>query len=226
MIIYFLRHANAGQKKLNPKKDEKRPLDDEGIRQCTQMGRVLSAVQVSVDAVISSPLKRATQTAALVANEIGYEGKLHLDDSLRPESSYEQFREMLRKHSKAEAVMVVGHNPNFSEFLGHTIATNGNRSFVDMKKGAVAKVESEQKKMVLQWMLTPRLARASAEANPNEAPLQSAPPAPKSNGLFDALQIKVSKAKKGKKAKKNKKARKAKKKNKRHDKKTAAKKRR
>ncbi len=210
MIIYFLRHANAGQKKLNPKKDEKRPLDDEGVRQCTQMGRVLSAMQVSVDAVISSPLKRATQTAALVANEIGYEGKLYLDDSLRPESSYEQFREVLRKHSKAEAVMVVGHNPNFSEFLGHTIATNGNRSFVDMKKGAVAKVESEQKKMVLQWMLTPRLARASAEANP-EAPLQSAPPAPKSNGLFDALQIKVKKAKK---AKKNKKAKKSKKKSK------------
>jgi phosphohistidine phosphatase len=216
MIIYFLRHANAGQKKLNPKKDEKRPLDDEGVRQCTQMGRVLSAMQVSVDAVISSPLKRATQTAALVANEIGYEGKLYLDDSLRPESSYEQFRDVLRKHSKAEAVMVVGHNPNFSEFLGHTIATNGNRSFVDMKKGAVAKVESEQKKMVLQWMLTPRLARASAEANP-EAPLQSAPPAPKSNGLFDALQIKVKKAKK---AKKNKKAKKSKKKSKKTKKQT------
>jgi phosphohistidine phosphatase len=213
MIIYFLRHANAGQKKLNPKKDEKRPLDDEGVRQCTQIGRILSAMQASVDAVISSPLKRATQTAALVANEIGYDGKLHLEDALRPEARYEQFRDMLRKHAKAEAVMVVGHNPNFSEFLGNTIAANGNRSFVDMKKGSVAKVESEQKKMVLQWMLTPRLARASAEANPN-APVQSAPPVPKSNGLLDALQIKVKKGKKAKKSKKNKKAKKTKKKSK------------
>lgn len=213
MIIYFLRHANAGQKKLNPKKDEKRPLDDEGVRQCTQIGRILSAMQASVDAVISSPLKRATQTAALVANEIGYDGKLHLEDALRPEARYEQFRDMLRKHAKAEAVMVVGHNPNFSEFLGNTIAANGNRSFVDMKKGSVAKVESEQKKMVLQWMLTPRLARASAEANPN-APVQSAPPVPKSNGLLDALQIKVKKGKKAKKSKKNKKAKKSKKKSK------------
>ena len=205
MIIYFLRHANAGQKRLNPKKDEKRPLDEEGVRQCTQMGRVLSAMQASVDAVISSPLKRATQTAALVANEIGYEGKLYLEDALRPEATYEQFRDMLRKHSKAEAVIVVGHNPNFSEFVGHTIATNGNRSFVEMKKGAVAKVESEQKKMVLQWMLTPRLARASAEANPNEAPLRPAMRAPNGAGLLDMLRIKEKKQSKGKKNKKNKK---------------------
>lgn len=220
MIIYFLRHANAGQKKFNPAKDEKRPLDDEGIRQCTQMGRILSAAQVSVDAVISSPLKRATQTAALVANEIGYDGKLHLDDALRPEASYEQFRDMLRKHSKAEALMVVGHNPNFSEFLGHTIATNGNRSFVDMKKGAVAKVESEQKKMVLQWMLTPRLARASSEANPIEAPAN--PPAPQQNGA-GIVEIASKRSKKDKNGKKNKKS---KKKGKRHRKNTAAKKRR
>jgi phosphohistidine phosphatase len=169
MTIYFLRHASAGQKKLSPKKDEKRPLDNEGVRQCTQMGRILSALQVSVDAVITSPLKRATQTAALVANEIGYDGKLNVEPALRPEAKYEQFREMLRKYSQAEAVMVVGHNPNFSEFLGQMISGTGSRAFVSIKKGAVAKLESEQKRMVLQWMLTPRVARASAEAGAFQA---------------------------------------------------------
>lgn len=168
MIIYFVRHASAGQKKLSGKKDEKRPLDAEGVLQCTQMGRILSAMDVNVDAVISSPLKRATQTAALVANEIGYEGKLHLDDALRPEAKYNDFRDMLRKYPKAEAVMVVGHNPNFSEFLGQTIAESGTRAHVDMKKGAVARVESEQKKNVLDWLLTPRLAKATADASVNE----------------------------------------------------------
>jgi phosphohistidine phosphatase len=169
MTIYFLRHASAGQKKLSPKKDEKRPLDNEGVRQCTQMGRVLSTLQVSVDAVITSPLKRATQTAALVANEIGYDGKLNVEPALRPEAKYEQFREMLRKYSQAEAVMVVGHNPNFSEFLGQMISGTGCQAFINIKKGAVAKVESEQKRMVLQWMLTPRVARASAEAGAFQA---------------------------------------------------------
>src|SRR5579864_2746678 len=104
MIIYFVRHASAGQKKANPKKDEKRPLDPDGVLQCTQMGRILASMEVTVDAVISSPLKRATQTAALVVNEIGYDGKVHLENGLRPEAKYEHFREMLRKYPKADAV--------------------------------------------------------------------------------------------------------------------------
>lgn len=164
MIIYFVRHASAGQKKLSPKKDEKRPLESDGVHQCTQMGRVLASMDVTVDAVISSPLKRATQTASLVANELGYEGKVHIENALRPEVKYEQFRDMLRKYPRADAVMVVGHNPNFSEFLGQIIADNGNHAFVDMKKGSVAKVEREQKKFVLQWLITPRVTKACVDA--------------------------------------------------------------
>jgi phosphohistidine phosphatase len=168
MIIYFVRHASAGQKKLNPKKDEKRGLDSDGVHQCTQMGRILASMEATVEAVISSPLKRATQTAALVANEIGYEGKLSLESGLRPEAKYEQFRDMLRKYAKADSLMLVGHNPNFSEFLGHLIGENGSRAYVEMKKAAVAKIESEQKKFVLQWLLTPRIATASSESSVSE----------------------------------------------------------
>jgi phosphohistidine phosphatase len=169
MIIYFVRHASAGQKKLSGKKDEKRPLDPDGVQQCTQMGRVLSSMEVGVDAIISSPLKRATQTAALIANEVGYEGKLHIEDALRPEAKYDHFREMLRDYSKHESIMVVGHNPNFSDFLGRTIAGGGERAHVDIRKGSVAKVESKQKKYVLDWLLTPRLAKAAADANAGES---------------------------------------------------------
>ena len=169
MIIYFVRHASAGQKKLSGKKDEKRPLDSDGIQQCTQMGRILASMEVGVDAIISSPLKRATQTAALIANEIGYEGKLHIENALRPEAKYDHFRDILRDYSKHESILVVGHNPNFSDFLGRTIAGSGERAHVDLRKGSVAKIESKQKKYVLDWLLTPRLAKAAADANVGES---------------------------------------------------------
>ena len=84
MIIYFLRHANAGEPIGNPKKDEKRALDKEGIEQCGIVGRALAALDVQVDTIISSPLKRAAQTASLVGNELSYEGKLQFEDGLRP----------------------------------------------------------------------------------------------------------------------------------------------
>ena len=197
MIVYFVRHASAGQRKLSPKKDEKRALDAEGVHQCTQMGRILSAMQVSVDAVISSPLKRATQTASFIANEIGHEGKLNLENALRPEAKYDHFRDMLRKYSKFEALMVVGHNPNLSEFLGRMVVSNSDRAYIEFKKAAVAKVESQQKKSVLQWLLTPRLATASAESSNAEG---SSTSALSQNGLGPSEEL-VIEYRKGKKKK-------------------------
>ena len=199
MIVYFVRHASAGQKRFSPKKDEKRSLDAEGVHQCTQMGRILSAMEVAVDAVISSPLKRATQTASLIANEIGHEGKLNIENALRPEAKYEHFREMLRKYSKFEALVLVGHNPNFSEFLGRMMVANGDRAYVDLKKAAIAKVESEQKKFVLHWLLTPRLAKASADASVSEG--SSGQIAISQNGSGPG-QVIPAEGKKGKKKKK------------------------
>src|SRR5205814_8163227 len=160
MIIYFLRHASAGERKRSAKKDERRPLDPQGIEQCGDVGRALAALDAAVDALISSPLKRATQTASLVGNEIGYERQLFIEKALRPEATFEHFREMLRKYSKADALMVVGHNPNFSEFLGKTISPRNSTAHVDLKKDSVARVESDGKSSVLHWCLTPRLIRA------------------------------------------------------------------
>ena len=159
MIIYFVRHASAGQHLTNPKKDEKRPLDADGIQQCGAMGRALAALIALPDLIISSPLKRATQTASLIGNELGYEGKLLLEQALRPESSFADFRRMLDKYSKHEAIMVVGHNPSISEFLARIIGKAGCEAQVDFKKGAVARVETVRHTATMNWFFTPKIAR-------------------------------------------------------------------
>jgi phosphohistidine phosphatase len=169
MIIYFLRHASAGQRMNNPAKDNKRALDRTGIEQCGDVGRALLALDVQVDAIISSPLKRSTQTASLVGNEIGYEGKVQLEDALRPSASFLEFRRMLDKYSRQETVLVVGHNPNLSEFLGRAISEAGCEAAVELKKAAVAKVEMGRGSATLQWCITPKILRtlyaAAAESS-------------------------------------------------------------
>lgn len=160
MIVYFLRHANAGQRLASPKKDEKRGLDKEGIEQCGYVGRALAALDVQVDSIIASPLKRSTQTAALVGNEIGHEGKLQVDPALRPQASFTEFRKLLDKYARMEAIMVVGHNPNLSEFLGKLTCSSGGEASIDLRKGAVAKVELRRTSGSLQWVLTPKILRA------------------------------------------------------------------
>lgn len=169
MVVYFLRHASAGERMANPKKDEKRALDKSGIEQCGEVGRALAALDVHVDVMISSPLKRATQTASLVGNELSYEGKLQLEDALKPAAMYADFRKMLEKYTKFDSIMVVGHNPNLSEFLGTVICEPGGEANSDLKKGAVARVEMARNSGVLQWMFTPKIVRtlyaAAAESS-------------------------------------------------------------
>ena len=166
MDIYFLRHANAGEPKVNPAKDEKRPIDKLGIEQSHDVGRALAALDVNPDVIISSPLRRATQTAAVVANELGHEDKVITDAALRPEASYEKFQELLRRHSRRDAIMVVGHNPSMTEFLNKLLSNGGPMNAIELKKGAVAKVEKDGRKpAVLKWCMPPKVVRSIQQAS-------------------------------------------------------------
>jgi phosphohistidine phosphatase len=166
MDIYFLRHANAGESKISPAKDAKRPLDKLGIEQSHDVGRALAALDTSVDVIISSPLRRATQTAAVVANEIGYEEKVITDAALLSGASFEQFQDLLARHSRKEAVMVVGHNPSMTEFLNKTLFAAGRHNPIEMKKGTVARVEKVGRKAaVLKWCMPPKMVRLIQQAS-------------------------------------------------------------
>jgi phosphohistidine phosphatase len=159
MFLYFLRHASAGQRLSTAKNDEKRALDKDGIEQCGFIGRALAALGVQVEVILSSPLKRATQTAALVGNEMGHEGKLVLENALRPQAAFSDFQKMLEKYARQDSILVVGHNPNLREFLGRVICDSGCEAVIELKKGAVAKVEMRRNTGSLSWCITPRILR-------------------------------------------------------------------
>ena len=163
MNIYFLRHASAGSHKANLAADERRPLDPDGIQQCGVIGRALAELEVKLDIVISSPLKRAQQTAELVAREIGYEDRIEFSDALRPEANYRGFEQLLQSYAKKDEIMVVGHNPTLSEFLSLLISGGASHTAVELKKGAIAKVPMDGNSSALQWCFTPKAARAIQE---------------------------------------------------------------
>ncbi|HXZ80169.1 MAG TPA: histidine phosphatase family protein [Terriglobales bacterium] len=170
MIVYFMRHARAVQHKSNSGRDEKRPLDDEGIERSTQVGRALAGMDVNVDAVISSPLKRATQTACLVANEIGFEGRLQRSPALLPGAEMKAFRDLLNRNANLEALLVVGHNPNLSKFLSLLISEGASESSVDLKKCAVARADIFDGVGVLKWVLTPTMVDTLFAAKTKDSP--------------------------------------------------------
>ncbi len=159
MIVYFLRHASAGTRVANPKKDERRPLDEDGVLQSRYIGRFLADIGTDVHAIVSSPLKRASQTASLAAEELGFEREVQFDPALRPESSFSTFQSMLARLKKHESILVVGHNPSLTEFLSKSVANGSAGAHIELKKGAVAKVEMNGRRGTLHWLITPKIAR-------------------------------------------------------------------
>jgi phosphohistidine phosphatase len=157
MNLYLMRHANAGLSRGNPVLDAKRGLVKDGKEQCMLMARVLSALKVQVDVIVSSPLKRSLQTAQFVGTELGYEAKVEVSKALAPDADYSAFQDMLAQYADREGVLVVGHNPNLFQFLGRLVTGNGGAA-IRLRKGSVARIRMDRHPPILQWLIDPRTA--------------------------------------------------------------------
>jgi phosphohistidine phosphatase len=155
--LYILRHASAGTRRVNPLIDVKRPLDKEGKQQCLLVGNYLNALRVQFDLVISSPLKRALQTASLVGTETGYDGKIQVSEALSPSAGVKDFEALVGGVTNYESVLLVGHNPNLTAFLA-SLLTPG-RLNIRLRKGAIARVDFTRKPGTLHSLVDPRILR-------------------------------------------------------------------
>lgn len=164
MNLFILRHASAGVRRANPAIDLKRPLDKDGKQQCVIIGNLLNALNVQFDSVVSSPLKRAVQTAAFVANEVAYDSKIRLSPALAPTATLAEFRALLRELNGSDNVLVVGHNPNLTTFLGALISQPGRTASIRLRKGAIARLDTTRNPASLQWMVDARVVRLVGKA--------------------------------------------------------------
>lgn len=158
MILYLMRHADAGAFRGNPLLDCKRGLVKEGKEQCMLMARALSALKVQVDVIVSSPLKRALQTAQFVGTELGYDARVEISAALEPNATFADFQDMLAEYSGHEGMLAVGHNPNMFQFLGRLITGNGGAA-IRMRKASIARIDLERHPPRLQWLIDPRSVR-------------------------------------------------------------------
>ena len=170
MNLYFLRHASAGNRRANPLIDRKRPIDKEGVGQCRLIAQLMNALDLQLDVILSSPLKRALQTASMIAMETGHDMPVVIAKELAPGGAVADFRNMLASHGGQENILVVGHNPNLAEFLSALIGGGSEHTAVRLRKGSLARVDMTQRPGVLQWVVDPRLlgkAFASAQKAKN-----------------------------------------------------------
>jgi phosphohistidine phosphatase len=158
MQIYLLRHGIAEDGKPG-RPDSERALTDEGRSRLRRVLKRARSADVSPSLILSSPYKRAVETAEIAADVFRYRGDLVRSAAFVPDSSPEQAWQEIRLYAGEAAVLVAGHEP----LLGSTVAylLGCPSLLVDMKKAALVRIDVErpaaEPRGVLKWMLTPAL---------------------------------------------------------------------
>src|ERR1041385_3904893 len=139
MKLYILRHGDAVEHGDPRYSETERPLTPKGIQRTKQLTHALREMEVTFDAVLTSPLTRARETAEIVVRGLKLDGKLKLTDHLTPSGSMEQLVDQLNS-LRPENPLIVGHEPYLSGFIS-LLCTGGPRLPLTLKKGALCREE-------------------------------------------------------------------------------------
>ncbi len=154
MQILFLRHGEADWPDWD-KPDDERPLTRRGRKEMKRVAEFLERLDLCPDAILSSPLPRARQTAEIVAERVGKE--VTIEPKLVHGFNSERLRDMIA-NTDGERIMIVGHEPEFSQVIEKL---TGGR--VKLSKAGVALLDIDRggKAGELRWLFPPKIAKAA-----------------------------------------------------------------
>ena len=151
MDLFLIRHAKAQDGALYGD-DTERPLTADGRRAALDVGESLARHAIKLDAIWSSPLVRAVETAELVAVALGYASGLEITRALAPEARSAEAIDLLEQEAR-ERVALVGHEPSIGNLLSKLLGKSG----LAMSKGAVVRLSWQPKgpaKVI--WVIKPK----------------------------------------------------------------------
>ncbi len=160
MEIYILRHGEAEPREARIP-DGGRKLIEKGRRDVRAVVKAALRAKVHPELILTSPLSRAQETAALAAGLFHCERVVETRSLLpgaRPELAWKEICAL----QEVRQVLLAGHEPH----LGHLIAFLLEAAvMVDLKKAALVRISTPAKpgppRGVLKWMITPKLARGA-----------------------------------------------------------------
>ena len=155
MELVIVRHAIAFPRDAKRWPDDgKRPLTMEGVKRARRAAAGLKRIATRPTLVLTSPLARARDTAAIFAQAARWPEAVECE-ALSPGESPEAVLEVLRRRgAEAECVAVVGHQPHLGRLLAVCLRGDSRSEAFDLKKSAVACLEFEGPPRARQGVLT------------------------------------------------------------------------
>jgi phosphohistidine phosphatase len=127
-MIWLLRHAEAAE----GRPDESRPLTPRGLQDAERAGAALKVLGVRLDTCLSSPKRRAMETAQLACEPLG------LEITVEPALAGSEF-DLLQLTAGLGDILVVGHDPTFSAAVRELTGAR-----VQMRKGGLAGIDGTE----------------------------------------------------------------------------------
>ena len=154
--LLLLRHGIAEERDgIRP--DAERALTAAGIQRTQQVVRRLRTFDLAADRLLSSPLRRARQTAE-IAVAAGLAPSLALDAALAPGGDPLP----LLQGGDWQRLLLVGHEPDLGELACRLIGAPAGA--ITLKKAGLALLDLGGEGVRLRLLLTPRLILAAAGA--------------------------------------------------------------
>jgi phosphohistidine phosphatase len=158
MQLYVLRHGEAEEQETGLA-DRDRKLTAKGKRDLKDVLKLARRADVAPDLILSSPLRRAQETAAIAAEVLGCK-QIVETRNLLPGASPEQIWKEIGTDYKVEKILLAGHQPHLGSLIGLLLEA---AIMVDLKKGAMVRIETHGKlgppRGVLKWMITAKIAK-------------------------------------------------------------------
>ncbi len=160
--LLLVRHAIAEERGAAWPDDDVRPLTKKGKTRMREVAARLQAIRETADIIVSSPLKRALDTARILKEEWQSEADVEVVNVLAPGHTPAETIAAVAKAASEERIVLVGHEPHLGELAAWLI---GAKQLVPFRKGGVARIDvetlSRPREGQLIWLATPKMLRNS-----------------------------------------------------------------
>ena len=152
--LCLLRHAHAGDPLEWTGPDEARPLSSRGRKQAERLGRLLAEIGFAPTVILSSPKRRALETAQIVASAL--DQPVRTDQELGVGPDLADVERLLREQGNPRRPLLVGHDPEFSEIASGLVGAP-----ILVSKGTLIRIDAprplRQGTGALRWLVPPDL---------------------------------------------------------------------
>jgi phosphohistidine phosphatase len=172
--LYLSRHGDAGRSTAIAAGQDSGdlPLTIAGREEIALVARSVRMLNLKISAIVTSPLKRAVQTAKIIARVLAIEKRISIWNELLPEGDRSKLYNKLNQYTRESTILMIGHEPYLSNIMYDMIFQKNRVNHlgrINLKKAGLARIRvislTPNITGELRWLLTPRILKSLAKSS-------------------------------------------------------------